>query len=278
MSNSKVRYRQPRKNAEFARKRWAPLAVRRRSWIRIVDEGEASLQAGGTSCSGAAHYEYGVWGQPTQTVGTLTADFQYAGYYAHGPSGLNLTVYRAYSPTLGRWINRDPIRENGGTNLYEYSGNAPSMFVDPSGLSYGTNAEFLYDFLFGLGSQNRFYGPESNETQEIKISPIGDYARMMFYKHCLPGDYNGYGTPTALFNSGPFTPWWWWNTAAQVGAANVTVTANTETVTFTVKNKAGRNSFYLHTVEDSETGSGRNIHQTFQWSEPINKCKCGPLI
>ena len=55
-----------------------------------------------------AHYEYGMWGEPTQTVGTISADFGYAGYYVHGPSGLNLTTYRAYSPSLGRWINRDP--------------------------------------------------------------------------------------------------------------------------------------------------------------------------
>ena len=46
-----------------------------------------------------------MYGQQTQTVGTLSADFGYAGYYFHAPSGLNLCTYRAYSPSLGRWIN-----------------------------------------------------------------------------------------------------------------------------------------------------------------------------
>ncbi len=55
-----------------------------------------------------AHYEYGMFGEVTQTVGTLASDFQYAGYYYHAPSGLNLTTFRAYNPSLGRWINRDP--------------------------------------------------------------------------------------------------------------------------------------------------------------------------
>ncbi|MBI5175457.1 MAG: hypothetical protein HY986_21410 [Candidatus Melainabacteria bacterium] len=47
-----------------------------------------------------AHYEYDMYGQATQTVGNPTvirADFQYAGYYSHQPSGLNLATYRAYN-------------------------------------------------------------------------------------------------------------------------------------------------------------------------------------
>jgi RHS repeat-associated protein len=92
-----------------------------------------------TDSTGAAQarYEYGMWGEPTQNVGTLSADFQYAGYYAHGPSGLNLCTFRAYSSSLGRFINRDPIEEYGGLNLYGYVGNTPSINTDPSGLAKG---------------------------------------------------------------------------------------------------------------------------------------------
>ncbi|MBS1996705.1 MAG: hypothetical protein JSS86_10355, partial [Cyanobacteria bacterium SZAS LIN-2] len=88
-----------------------------------------------TDSSGAiqAHYEYDVWGQPTKTAGALDADFGYAGYYAHQRSGLNLTVYRAYSPSLGRWINRDPMAEFDGVNLYTYCANGPTEAVDPNG-------------------------------------------------------------------------------------------------------------------------------------------------
>jgi RHS repeat-associated protein len=32
--------------------------------------------------------------------------------------------YRFYTPSLGRWINRDPIEEKGGVNLYGFVGNA----------------------------------------------------------------------------------------------------------------------------------------------------------
>ncbi|OYV25462.1 MAG: hypothetical protein B7Z82_08355, partial [Halothiobacillus sp. 20-54-6] len=48
--------------------------------------------------------------------------------------GLNLATYRAYSPSQGRWINRDPIGESGDTNLYAYAFNKSTTTVDPSGL------------------------------------------------------------------------------------------------------------------------------------------------
>ena len=64
----------------------------------------------------------------------MSSDFQYAGYYYHAPSGLSLTRARAYNSNSGRWINRDPIGENGGLNLYAYVGNAPVNRSDPEGL------------------------------------------------------------------------------------------------------------------------------------------------
>ena len=38
--------------------------------------------------------------------------------------------YRYYSPGLGRWVSRDPIREAGGYNLYGFLQNRPVSFVD----------------------------------------------------------------------------------------------------------------------------------------------------
>jgi RHS repeat-associated protein len=68
-----------------------------------------------------AHYEYGPFGEQTFiTGGTLPASFRHrfstkpldteSGYYYYG--------YRLYDPLSGRWINRDPISEIGGINLY----------------------------------------------------------------------------------------------------------------------------------------------------------------
>jgi RHS repeat-associated protein len=87
-----------------------------------------------TSGNIQAQYTYDPYGRVTQLQGSLTSDFQYAGYYFHAPSGLNLAVHRAYNATFGRWISRDPIKESGGVNLYAYVRNNVVEFTDYMGL------------------------------------------------------------------------------------------------------------------------------------------------
>jgi hypothetical protein len=36
-----------------------------------------------------------------------------------------------YDPGLQRWLNRDPIGEAGGINLYAFVNNSPIAFYDP---------------------------------------------------------------------------------------------------------------------------------------------------
>jgi len=38
--------------------------------------------------------------------------------------------YRYYNPSTGRWLSRDPIEEDGGTNPYELVGNNPTAKID----------------------------------------------------------------------------------------------------------------------------------------------------
>ena len=51
-----------------------------------------------------------------------------------GPTRGAISGYRYYSPRMGRWINRDPIGERDGRNLYIFSVNAPGNFADILGL------------------------------------------------------------------------------------------------------------------------------------------------
>jgi len=81
-----------------------------------------------------AAYDYDAYGNSVVIAGNMNVDFGYTGHYFHAPSGLNLTLYRAYNPALGRWLSRDPIGEAGGINLYGYVGNDPLAKIDPTGL------------------------------------------------------------------------------------------------------------------------------------------------
>jgi RHS repeat-associated protein len=86
-----------------------------------------------------AEYRYDPWGRVTQLQASLASDFQYAGYYFHSPSGLNLTLHRAYSPALAHWLSRDPLDinpENGQPQpaLYTYAEDDPIDLSDPLGL------------------------------------------------------------------------------------------------------------------------------------------------
>ena len=56
---------------------------------------------------------------------------------------------RPYDPNLGRWIQRDPISERGGLNLYGYVGNNPVKRVDPLGLLM-TDEQIVNRGLYGL--------------------------------------------------------------------------------------------------------------------------------
>jgi hypothetical protein len=51
-------------------------------------------------------------------------------------TGLYFCNRRYYDPNLQRWLNRDPITESGGINLYNYCGNNPISLYDPFGLCW----------------------------------------------------------------------------------------------------------------------------------------------
>lgn len=73
----------------------------------------------------AAEYEYGAFGEPLKAVGPL-ADanpFRFSTKYTDAETELVYYGFRYYVPEMGRWLNRDPIEEAGGLNLYGFVGN-----------------------------------------------------------------------------------------------------------------------------------------------------------
>jgi RHS repeat-associated protein len=85
------------------------------------------------STTSAPGYAYDPYGNPLQ--GAPPTDFGYAGMFHNADSGLDLTLYRAYDPTVGRWLSRDPLGEQSDPvgNLYPYVRNNPISATDLSG-------------------------------------------------------------------------------------------------------------------------------------------------
>jgi len=85
----------------------------------------------------AAKYLYDAFGHTLAAVGPLAeANFyRFSSKEFHLTSGLVYYLYRYYEPQLQRWVNRDPILENGGINLHRFCGNAATTGIDLFGLS-----------------------------------------------------------------------------------------------------------------------------------------------
>jgi RHS repeat-associated protein len=94
--------------------------------IRLLSDGSGNVQA---------EYDYDPFGRKRKLQGSVDADFQYAGYYYHSATGLSLTWHRAYAPSIGRWLSRDPATAEFGTpNPFLYAENDPASLTDPTGL------------------------------------------------------------------------------------------------------------------------------------------------
>lgn len=116
---------------------------------------EAYLDSNGQP---AAIYQYDAFGNVLIGDGR-GADFDQSKFshrfstkYQDAETGLLYYGYRYYQSRLGRWVNRDPIEEEGGLNLSEFVGNDSVQFVDAFGLS-----PQVWTFS-GIHSYNKNYG------------------------------------------------------------------------------------------------------------------------
>ncbi|MDB5341902.1 MAG: repeat protein, partial [Schlesneria sp.] len=82
-------------------------------------------------------YAYDAWGEVATSTGSTTNPMQYVGqlgYYRDDDISQTHVRRREYDTLLGRFFSEDPIRQDGGNNLYQYVTNDPINRTDPSGL------------------------------------------------------------------------------------------------------------------------------------------------
>ena len=84
----------------------------------------------------AAQYVYDPYGNVIEQYGTLADGFaiRFSSKYTDVETGLISYLRRFYRPDHGRWLNRDPIEERGGENLYAFCVNNPVYLYDIDGL------------------------------------------------------------------------------------------------------------------------------------------------
>ena len=91
----------------------------------------ALLDANGNTLAQQAYTSYG------QQVGTaLPTPFAWngaCGIFSDPETGLLYMRARYYSPSIGRFISRDPIGFDGGINVYAYCEGDPLNYCDPNG-------------------------------------------------------------------------------------------------------------------------------------------------
>jgi RHS repeat-associated protein len=83
-----------------------------------------------------AIYNYDPFGNMIYMGGLLAAQnkYRFSSKEWNDNSGLYYYGYRFYDPNLQRWLNRDPIEESGGLNIYAFAYNNPVSLVDLRGL------------------------------------------------------------------------------------------------------------------------------------------------
>ena len=164
-------------------------------------------------------YTYDAWGNTVASSGNAASENPYRFSTKEQIGALYSYGLRFYSPGIGRWINRDPIGEDGGANLYGFVSNNPVNAVDEYGLVNTLNGPSVMD----MGNGGRAYYPTADEAVKpllkalnpvsirdhveyagrVYKNPDGTYSTTYPNKGTLAGSFAG-KWPTGTQNAGDY--------------------------------------------------------------------------
>jgi RHS repeat-associated protein len=104
-----------------------------------------------------------LWGgnaanQNPLNLGTFVYNLRYPGQYYQAETGLHYNTYRDYDPSVGRYVESDPIGLTGGINTYMYANGNPLSLSDILGLACRKGERILRNELFKDLSRTRELG------------------------------------------------------------------------------------------------------------------------
>jgi len=92
-----------------------------------------------TNATGAVSWsaDYQPFGEATVTASSVTNNLRFPGQYLDTETGFHQNGFRDYAPSIGRYLESDPIGLGGGINPYVYVDGNPISFTDSDGLAKG---------------------------------------------------------------------------------------------------------------------------------------------
>ena len=102
--------------------------------LNQVGRPDMATDAAGTVVWQASFYPFGGIHQVTIDTGALTQNLRFPGQWFQAETGFHQNWHRDYDPTLGRYLQADPLGLVDGPSVYGYAGQTPVINIDPLGL------------------------------------------------------------------------------------------------------------------------------------------------
>lgn len=101
-------------------------------------------------------------GDPNNTGVVFDFPLRFPGQYYDRETALHYNTMRDYDPSLGRYVESDPIGLKGGLNKYAYVSLSSLMFSDPSGLAVYFCIRNMFDSYIPVANHGYFFDDKTN--------------------------------------------------------------------------------------------------------------------